>query len=98
MVVLVEAASSEADADLTKNLGDVLLGACAASWALWRRIIGEGLRLLELIATLLAPVLICGHREGTLSVIGQNGFESIGPISLNNNLSPCVPKLMSDLT
>ena len=98
MVVLVEAASSEADADLTKNLGDVLLGACAASWALWRRIIGEGLHLLELIATLLAPVLICGHREGTLSVIGQNGFESIGRISLNNNLSPRVPKLMSDLT
>jgi len=53
---------------------------------------------LELIATLLAPVLICGHREGTLSVIGQNGLESIGAISLNNNLLPCVPKLMSDLT
>lgn len=98
MVVLVKAASSEADADLTKDLGDVLLGACAAGRALWRRVIGEGLHLLELIATLLAPVLICGHRVRVLSVISQNGLESIGPICLNNNLPPRVPKLMSDLT
>lgn len=71
MVVLVEARALECDPDLAEDLRDVLLRACAAVRALRNRIVGEGLDLLELIAALLAPVLIGRHRDRAPSEVDE---------------------------
>ena len=62
MVVLIEATALEADADLAKHLGHILLRPGSATGALWCGVIREGLDLVELFTALLATVLVRGHR------------------------------------
>ena len=92
MVVLVETATLEGDANGTEHFRDVLLRAGSAARALWGRVIGEGLNLLELFSALLAAILIRRHLFGAFfPYVAKTALKVLGHNRPTTTLPPVFP-------